>query len=705
MTSNNLGGEQGHMDDAVKASDDEGPSKTSDDDDTEDDMAVKEVPQSDDDLKEVPSSPTQLLRGAVTAVMTSNSLGVERGDIDEVESSDDQGPSKTSDTNDPENDMGVKEVPQSDDDLKEVPSSPAQVLRGAVTAVMTSNSLGVGQVNDEPLSPTQLLRGAVTAVMTSNNLGGEQGHMDDAVKASDDEGPSKTSDDDDTEDDMAVKEVPQSDDDLKEVPSSPAQLLRGAVTAVMTSNSLGVEQVNNEPSSPVQLLRGAVTAVMTSNNLGVEQVNNIDAVESNDDEEPVKINDSVAAEEEVVARDVSASPNGIDGEDTPGGSGRGLFSSFRRVSERLLSPNSLTNSLRSSSSRKLQIEKEKEEKLKLMLAETTFNENEIVGGAEKQEELIRKQQEEKIMLTQDIAILDPNERSFDQDDQQLDTKLDSNSDPVSDSGTSVPEEQTESKTGKIDLTTSLQPVKATGQIEKSDAAVGEVPVSTPKSFGTPTVLPDDFLKIAEVKEKTGAVEQGTLKDFGTPTILPEDFLQLPSASKNDEGKTNGQERRLENSPELETNPPAEIIFVNLKKQMNELQEKLNEQETKTAKMEEEAAAWETKSMELEDKLVTYIGMYEDLQEDYDMVLAKYNEQVDQNATLLGIIDVMKKASSIQESGLAEKTDRIRTLEAQVTAFQQTSNTKQLVELKDENAKLRHLVQVQKESIQAALQGM
>ncbi|KAL3934830.1 MAG: hypothetical protein SGBAC_009536, partial [Bacillariaceae sp.] len=548
---------------------------------------------------------------------------------------------------------------------------PSQQHLGAVATVVVEK-----EMQSESSSPAQLLHGAVTAVMTSNNLGGEGGIH--AAGASDDDGLSKTSDAVDLE-----YKVTQSDDDRKDVSSSPAQFLRGAVTAVMASKIFGGDKIDNEPSSPAQLLRGAVTAVMTSNNLGGEQAEDAEANIASD-EEPAKSNHSVAAEEEIVAEDVSesaAEPTSL----SPNGTGEGatgdetkaedrqadrLLSSFRSLSEKLLSP----NSMRSPSNRKLETEKENEEKMKLMVEHCSSDENEILGGAEMQETLIRQHQEEAAMSTLYVSVLGPNEN-------------------------------TEDETGAIDSVASPQPAKAIDQIEPPDAsvAVSVVEVSTPKSFGTPTVLSEDFLQIPESTENSGATEEGTSKSFGTPLILPKVFLEIPSDGNADEPSV--KERQLKNSPELESRPPIEIVLVDLQKQLYEMHEKLHEQQMKRKKMEEEAATWETKSVEKEDQLVTYKGMYEELQEDYDINLEKYTEQIEQNATLLGLINDMKNAASVQESALTLKADRIRTLEEKVMTLQQSSDTKQLADLKDENAKLRQLVKIQKGSIQAALQGM
>ncbi|CAJ1956801.1 unnamed protein product [Cylindrotheca closterium] len=630
-----------------------------------------------------PSSPDENLRGAVTAVIASNTFAAEQVKGDEA--SDDEGHAKDNNATEPENGIAVQEVRHDE------PLSPAQLLRGAITAVMTSNNFGgehPEQMKGDEASDEEEHAKANNVTEPEKRVVVED--LQQSKNTKEDEGNARACNATDTENDILLQADPESNHSTTEepssLPSSPAQLLQGAVTGGMTSNTLVVEQVDAEPSSTAQLLRGAVAAVMASNNLGAASESTV---------EPISPVSSRHGGDAIQTEDSQATG--------------GLLSSFRSFSEKLMSP----NSLKSPSNRKLEIEKEKEEKMKLMLEHLSLDEDEIVGGAEMQEKLIREHQEETARLTQDDKYY------------KLDSKLDSNTHLESGSSTSVPEELAESQPDETQQ-------HAVGQIENpfSGAAVVTIETSAATNFGTPTALPENFLEIPKAAENIGFIEDDTLKGFGTPTTLPEDFLQIPETvfieddtskvfgtpttlpkdflqipSVGDGRRINKKERQLEYSPGLKAGPPVEIILVDMQKQLNELHEKLNEQQRARERLEKEAEVWETKSTDQEDQLETYKGMNEDLQEDYDMVLGKYNEQVDQNAALLGIIDMMKQAASARESVLAKKVDIIRTLEEEVSALQQSSNKKQLKELKDENAKLRQMVKIQKESIQAALKGM
>jgi len=140
----------------------------------------------------------------------------------------------------------------------------------------------------------------------------------------------------------------------------------------------------------------------------------------------------------------------------------------------------------------------------------------------------------------------------------------------------------------------------------------------------------------------------------------------------------------------------------LRKQVEELQKQLDQQRQKTKTLEESVATHESKSIEQSDQIAMYKGMFEDLKEDYDMVMEKYNEQVEQNALQLGLVGRMKHETLACERVIKEQVNRIQVLEQQISMFQQPEQSHMLAALEAENEKLQGMVDLQKKSLFKAL---
>ncbi|KAL3933186.1 MAG: hypothetical protein SGBAC_010503 [Bacillariaceae sp.] len=154
----------------------------------------------------------------------------------------------------------------------------------------------------------------------------------------------------------------------------------------------------------------------------------------------------------------------------------------------------------------------------------------------------------------------------------------------------------------------------------------------------------------------------------------------------------------EELPPINSDEGEEATSAALRKQTEQLQGLLRQLQLETQMLEESMAIHKSKAIEKNNTITMYKGMVEDLQEDYDMVLRTYHEQVEQNELLLGQLGKMKHVGLKNERVLREKTDRIEGLEQQLTLLQQSQDCQVLFDLKDENERLQKMVNLQKKSL-------
>ncbi|CAJ1956797.1 unnamed protein product [Cylindrotheca closterium] len=140
----------------------------------------------------------------------------------------------------------------------------------------------------------------------------------------------------------------------------------------------------------------------------------------------------------------------------------------------------------------------------------------------------------------------------------------------------------------------------------------------------------------------------------------------------------------------------------LRKQVEQLHEQLEEKQREIRMLEELVASHESNAIEQDDQIAVHKGMIDDFQEDYDMVLGKYNEQVEQNALQTGLIGRMKHAELEYVRAINEKTNRIQVLEEQLSILQKAENIQLLPALEAENERLRRMISLQKQGLVQAL---
>jgi len=133
-------------------------------------------------------------------------------------------------------------------------------------------------------------------------------------------------------------------------------------------------------------------------------------------------------------------------------------------------------------------------------------------------------------------------------------------------------------------------------------------------------------------------------------------------------------------------------------------EEKEKKEAESAILAEAVAFLESKVIEQEEEIVIYKGMYEDIQEDYDLVFRKYNEQVEQNAAILDMVKRMKERLGQYESALLNETNRVHDLEEHISMLQQTKEYQVLAKLHAENERLQEMVSRQKAGLFQTLTG-
>ncbi|CAJ1956799.1 unnamed protein product [Cylindrotheca closterium] len=136
----------------------------------------------------------------------------------------------------------------------------------------------------------------------------------------------------------------------------------------------------------------------------------------------------------------------------------------------------------------------------------------------------------------------------------------------------------------------------------------------------------------------------------------------------------------------------------LRQEVEQLHEQLEQQKLKTKRLKKSVAEHKSNSIEQIEQIAVYKGMFEDLQEDFDMLLGKYNDQVEHNAVLLGLVGKMKHVALQDERALHEKTDRIQVLEEQLSILQKAQKSQILSALEAENERLRGMINLQKQSL-------
>ncbi|CAJ1963263.1 unnamed protein product [Cylindrotheca closterium] len=514
-----------------------------------------------------------------------------------------------------------------------------QQLRGAVATGMAANMLQNPDKEEEKPTGAKQLRGAVSTVMAANMLQDPDKEEEKRTGAAQLRGAVST---------VMAANMLQDPDKEKEIPlPSPTQKLRGAVTTVVAANMLQDPEKEKEisPPSPTQKLRGAVTTVLASNSL----TSHSPELESEEGKVKAPTNANEATFDQSARSEDS-----------------GLLSNLKRLSEKLYTPSPATQSrkLEMEKQEKLKLLAEhlsldEDETQETLIRDSVFDRNvrflepgieeddaeesnsDSVSSSESSEsdeeeytneemyEQLQQATNENMEMAEVLDALEESHRAIEvlQNENKkleeeslrmqltLEEAIDTNL---------VLEQQIAKGAAASDASGNSESAKLTATIEELRAELNDLydqnenlvsqlseiqrkaidSKSTMETFGTPTKLPDEFLRTPQAQ--TDSSMDVVVETFGTPTKLSEEFLRKPQAENTHLVEAaNGELATLlaaEKSEKEALQRQLTAMESQLQEDSNKLLEQLNAGKDRNEALKAEVAALDLKQATLSQTL-------------------------------------------------------------------------------------------------------
>jgi hypothetical protein len=139
----------------------------------------------------------------------------------------------------------------------------------------------------------------------------------------------------------------------------------------------------------------------------------------------------------------------------------------------------------------------------------------------------------------------------------------------------------------------------------------------------------------------------------------------------------------------------------LDEQLSAVQQKYDKEQLKASMLEMNLAEHDLTDLEQRGNVEAWKQKYQGLERTFAALESKYSQEVEKNASVEGVLAKIKETSSEQEKALRQQTDKANYLYAIATTMEE-AHTQEAAQLKAENAKLRELVRIQKQTIFQAM---